>query len=135
MSERTLWFKEDLNSPLNRFEFPGDKVKSLDEANLVSSLTEDGKHMPVIDIDLPVRVEPSTTEGHYHLYIDKELTSGQYDRLLWAMEVAGIIEKGFYNAWQARGMTMVRKPGEKKQPGAMSSEIIPPGNDIRKVLF
>ena len=48
----------------------------LDQANVVSSLqsgTEPGsraQHYPVLDLDLPAVLVPSSTPGHSHLYID-----------------------------------------------------------------
>lgn len=124
MSERTFWYKHDLNTHKNQFDYPGFRTSER-EANLVSSATSHGTHLPAIDIDFPVRAVPSTTPGHFHLYIDKELTPGQYDLLLTTLRDIGIIEPGFYNAWKARGMTMVRKPGEKKPPGAPPSTDVP----------
>lgn len=121
---RTFWYKDDLNSKDNQFEYRG-ICTNKDRANLVSSATPLGTHLPVLDIDFPVRAVPSTTPGHFHLYIDKELTPGQYDLLLTTLRDIGIIEPGFYNAWKARGMTMVRKPGEKKPPGAPPSTDVP----------
>lgn len=88
-----------------------------DAANLISSQTDHvGKHMPVIDIDIPnaVRIEPSSTEGHCHLYIDVPMSAKQYFKLLDAMASAGIVERGFAAAARGRGMSLVRKPGVKK---------------------
>lgn len=49
-------------------------------------------HRPVLDIDLPVKVVPSTTEGHFHLYIDKEMPWSDYVELLEVMAKVGILE-------------------------------------------
>lgn len=38
--------------------------------NLISSLCDDEMHRPALDIDVPCRVVPSSTEGHCHIYFD-----------------------------------------------------------------
>lgn len=82
-----------------------------ENANLISSLLEDGNHAPVIDLDFPVRLEPSSTKGHHHLYIDKSITWKQYRHLLKGFYKAGLMEwKAYVRAIQ-RGQTFVRKPG------------------------
>ena len=57
----------------------GPIVRDLGDANVVTSLVGGtgipGMHKPVLDIDMPVRVEPSSTPGHFHLYIDRAMSS------------------------------------------------------------
>ena len=72
-------------------------------------------HKPVLDIDMPVAVLPSSTPGHYHLFIDKELTWDSYVQLLSVMSAIGILEDGFVSASLARGHTAVRLPWIKKE--------------------
>jgi hypothetical protein len=72
-------------------------------------------HKPVLDIDMPVTVLPSSTPGHYHLFIDKELTWDSYVQLLSVMSAIGILEDGFVSASLARGHTAVRLPWIKKE--------------------
>ena len=74
------------------------------------------KHRPIIDIDFPVVVLPSSTSGHNHLYIDKVLTWRQYQRLIEALADAGIIENGYRDASLARQFTSVRMPSVNKIP-------------------
>lgn len=81
------------------------------EANLVGSLTDRGTHMPVIDIDLPIKAVPSRTAGHFHLYIDKEMDWVAYQDLLWALVDAKLVQKGYVEASIKQGATFVRKPG------------------------
>lgn len=89
------------------------------EANVVTSrmpsrpLTEP-MHMPVIDIDFPARLEPSSTEGHFHLYLDWALTWPQYLKLLVVMTEVGLVEEGYTLAASKRGYTTVRLPHVKK---------------------
>jgi hypothetical protein len=67
-------------------------------------------HLPCIDIDLPIEAIPSKTVGHYHLYIEKPLTYEQYDKLLSVMAEVGIVEEGYWKAFQTQKMTLVRLP-------------------------
>jgi hypothetical protein len=85
------------------------------EANVVSSLTTDGRHMPALDLDVPASLLPSSTPGHWHLYIDVPMSWWRYRRLLHQLYKAGIIEKGFYELAMSRKQTFVRRPGITKQ--------------------
>lgn len=73
-------------------------------------------HSPVLDIDFAARLVPSSTEGHFHLYLDG-LTLGwpEYKKLLKALADAGVIESGYYDASVRRQMTCVRPPGVMKE--------------------
>lgn len=67
-------------------------------------------HRPVLDLDLPAQLVPSSTPGHFHLYLDVEVAHWPYMALLEALEHAGIIEPGYSRASQERGYTAVRLP-------------------------
>ena len=69
----------------------------------------------VIDIDLPVQVTPSSTEGHFHLVIDKTMSWEDYKLLLYALARVGIIEKGYAEASIAKGFSAIRLPWVKKE--------------------
>jgi len=86
-----------------------------DEANIISSRTDDGRHMPVLDIDIPACLLPSSTPGHGHLYIDVPMSWWRYRMLLRQLYKAGIIQKGFYDLAMRRKQTFVRRPGVTKQ--------------------
>ena len=87
---------------------PGVEVNTENEANLISSLTVNNTHAPVIDLDLPVRLLPSRTPGHYHLYIDVEMDSSDYFELLMVMSKVGLVEEGYYEASRRKGASYVR---------------------------
>ena len=72
------------------------------------------KHLPALDIDHTVRVIPSSTEGHYHLYIDVPMSWWRYRQLLRALWKSGVIEKGYYRQSVARKATHLRLPWVKK---------------------
>ncbi len=86
------------------------------QANLLSSLCEDGLHRPVLDFDIPARLIPSSTPGHTHLYIDLPVGCSweSYERLLLAMRDCGILQPGYVNASTRRECTHVRPEWVKK---------------------
>ena len=71
-------------------------------------------HTPMLDIDLPARLVPSSTEGNFHLYIDAPMKWGTYLKLLKALAETGIIQKGYYEASVARKATTLRLPWVRK---------------------
>lgn len=89
----------------------------IDKAHVVSSLRPDGKHALIIDIDHPSWLVKSSTEGHYHLYVDVPdgIEWNAYVRLLDALAEAGVIEPGYAEASKGRGHTDVRLPWIKKE--------------------
>jgi hypothetical protein len=90
------------------------EAASKEDANLISSLCSDGMHRPVIDIDVPVRYVPSSTDGHGHLYVDVPMTWEQYQGMLAALSDVGLVQEGYVRAALARGATFVRPPWVKK---------------------
>lgn len=88
----------------------------IDTANLITSRVDgfEDKHRPVIDLDLPAKLIPSTTPGHFHLYIDKDMTWSEYDRLLSVMVEVGLVEPGYVEVSRERGYTGVRLPWVRK---------------------
>lgn len=108
--------RRDLMIPV-RPEASGVAVAS---PNLVSSRLYDpanpswswSTHSPVLDLDFETRLVPSTTKGHYHLYLDGiEMNWTDYQQWLQATAKAGIIEQGYFEASVRRRMTCVRPPG------------------------
>lgn len=75
-------------------------------------------HKLVIDIDMPAVLVPSSTPGHFHLYVDNVMTWGQYVALLRALAAANIVEPGYVKAAERRGFTAVRLPWIKKPKAA-----------------
>lgn len=89
-------------------------------ANLYTSEPADavlraaGVHAPVIDLDFPCELIPSTTEGHFHLVMDRYVPWEAYKKLLAALADAGLVEEGYVRASIARGYSTARLPWVKK---------------------
>jgi len=72
-------------------------------------------HRPVFDLDFPCRLVESSTPGHFHLYMETEVTWLEYQNVLTAMVVAGILEPGWVAAAIANRAAMIRKPEVRKK--------------------
>lgn len=84
-------------------------------ANLVSSALEGNHwHAPVLDIDFPVSVVPSSTPGHFHLYIDAPMGWEVYRTLLEALRDAGILQWGFVENSIIQKQSSLRVPWVRK---------------------
>lgn len=71
-------------------------------------------HRPVLDVDLPVWVRESSTPGHYHLIIDKEMPWSDYAAVVRVLGDVGILEEGFVKASIARRGSWIRTPWTRK---------------------
>jgi hypothetical protein len=86
--------------------------------NLITSATAENVLMqkPILDIDYPAWLIPSTRPGHFHLYIDRAIPKDKYLAMVTAMAEAGLVEEGYAGAAERRGYTGVRLPWIKKEP-------------------
>lgn len=111
------WFDEEtvknVNSKVNEGWSENIPKESYRDASIVLSSLPNGKHKPCIDLDLDCRLVPSRTEGHYHLYINKEVAWEDYLQMLRAMQRCGVVQKGFVDAAAYRKYTACRKPVHK----------------------
>jgi len=64
----------------------------------------------------PARLVSSSSEGHFHLYLETEIGWNAYLRLMRAMAEVGLLETGWVDLSERRKMAMLRKPGVKKAP-------------------
>ena len=85
------------------------------DANLISSDCGKGIHKPVLDFDFPCRLIPSSTEGCFHLYIDKPMDWDTYEKLLQTLNEVGLLQDGFAKKSIERKATFVRPPWIKKK--------------------
>jgi hypothetical protein len=107
---------ENLDSAEYHRENINSDTEDLDAANLISSqVTGTTRHRPILDLDFPAALIPSSTEGHFHLYLDKELTHDQMDRLVTTLWELGIIADGNLNQWQRSKRLFLRLPWVRKR--------------------
>jgi hypothetical protein len=77
-----------------------------------------GWHTIAIDVDHDAALVPSTTLGHYHLYVDIPPVKWEaYERWLIASADIGLIEPGYLRASQERKATFLRLPWVLKKKG------------------
>jgi hypothetical protein len=92
---------------------------NVDNATVVSSILKGTQlHAPVLDLDVPVTLVPSSTPGHSHLYIDVPMSRKDMERILRALAKAGVVEPAYYEMSKRRGYTCVRLPWIKKETTA-----------------
>lgn len=129
-------FEEEVPYEVDR---PSALTDDLDKATCVTSRMRNGQpasldwllkhpndvmHRPVLDIDIPIKVVPSSTPGHSHLFIDVAMTWEDYEKLLWALAAAGIVEEGYVHASVRRGHTSVRLPHVRKPDAPVADETV-----------
>jgi hypothetical protein len=116
-----LW-SGSANAPASGIPDNNPRTEDLDQATLVTSECCDTpswlgppRHRPVLDLDMPAKLIPSSTPGHFHLIIDHEMPWPAYRKLLEALAEAGVIEWGFAAASINRGYSSVRVPWVRKE--------------------
>lgn len=117
MGERQLWLAEGMDSPNKPEGYVVDArpVNDATTANLIASMTDDGRHLPTLDVDYPVRAV-ETSPGKSHVFIDTPMSWENYLKLLDVMQEVGILEPGWVQASKREGATVVRlRPEEKRR--------------------
>lgn len=71
-------------------------------------------HKVVIDLDIDAALWETSTYGHHHLIIDHAMTWETYEKLLTALNAAGLIQDGYLHACLARKASWIRTPWTKK---------------------
>lgn len=109
MGRRGLYYQREFGD----YTAAAEPARSQKQANLVGSLDLDNAnyHFPVIDLDFDALLLPSSTEGHHHLYLQKQVTHDKYLAMLEAMVDAGLVEKGYLTSARKKGQTYAIKPG------------------------
>ena len=98
------------------------------DANLLVSDTgvdKDGVrlHIPMFDIDLPMRVVPSTNPGKGHLYIFKPMPWTDIVKLLDVLVEVRVVHKNYRAHSVERGSTTLRPAFVDKPKGGWDSEL------------
>lgn len=99
---------------LARYDLHKDRTPDVDGQLVSSYLDGSSLHAPVLDIDVPIRLIPSSTDGHSHLYIDVPMHRITMFVMLGGLMVAGVVEPGFFWWSLRRGGCFVRRPGVVK---------------------
>lgn len=113
----TLWRSDTLNTEVFGEHGEGRwTVENWDDANLQSSLTTDGGHAVVLDVDMPAELRPSSTPDHYHFiaYPKKTVPWERMERFMEAAADVGLISRNYLRHCKLRQMSMVRRPGVPK---------------------
>lgn len=87
---------------------------NLEEEDFWSETHHHVNHAPVLDLDFPCQLLPSSTPGHFHLVMDIMVPWMKYRRVLEAMADAGMLESGYVDASIQRGYTSIRLPWVKR---------------------
>lgn len=91
-------------------------------SNIITSIAHDGFHYPVLNIDCPVTVVPSTIPGHSHVLIDHPVSRNQYFEMLQSLANVGIVNGNWLHEAQQLGASWVRLPwvhhGDRVDPNA-----------------
>ena len=97
----------------------GPRTRDWNETTLVLSKFHDAKfneiHWPVLDLDMPCHLIPSTSEGYFHLVIEHPMPWDDYAKLMRALGDAGLLEKYYVNKSIERGYSAIRRPGILKE--------------------
>jgi len=127
MSKRTFWKAPDLgivDEPLAlsllKYRFNKDRQQVPEsEANLISSRTESGKHLPILDMDFPFEIVESTTPHHYHiLFNGSEISTWRLFAMMIGLYLGRQVELGFLVWTLRRRGNFVRIPGVVKSTEA-----------------
>lgn len=92
-------------------------------ANLIVSDLGDGRHVPMFDIDLPMRVVPSTNPGKGHLYINKPMPWSDIEKLLDVLVDVKIVHRNYRAHSVERGSTTLRPAFVDKPKGGWDSTL------------
>lgn len=91
-----------------------------------------GTHKPVLDIDMDCVLLESSTPGHHHLFIDKEMSWEDYCKLMDVMAEVGILEEGYVRASKHRKYSAARLPWVKKGSTTHPADNPRLGEEVRK---
>jgi hypothetical protein len=122
---RTYWYSWDLgihDEPLAlsllKYRQKKNRIRDthllLSKPNLISSKTDDGRHLPIIDLDFPHEYVASSQDGHGHLYLNVPISHFRLFLLMTGLYLGKQIELGYYVWSLRRGGNFARLPGIAK---------------------
>jgi hypothetical protein len=95
-------------------------------SNLISSeIKGTTRHRILLDIDFPAALIPSSTPGHSHLYIDKQLTQDEMEKLVFTLHEVGLLADGNANQWHKFKAQFLRLPWVKKEKDEPEKKALP----------
>lgn len=99
-------------------------VDKWEDANVLYSQLDPllDAHVVALDIDLPIRVVPSTHRGRGHLWIDKLMPWADVTKVLDVLAEVGIISDSYREHSLRRGYTCLRPAFVDKKPWSWSSD-------------
>lgn len=92
-----------------------DVVATIDHMNVFGSRLDNGNHVPLFDFDFPVELVPSSTPGHFHLYVSKEIGWEHYRDILLAMRRARLLDAGWVDSALEERCATIRPPHVMKE--------------------
>lgn len=103
-------------------------VDTWQEANVLFSAISgvDDAHVVAMDIDLPMRVVPSTHPGRGHLWVNKTMPWADVVKLLDTLVEVGIVSESYREHSLKRGYTCLRPAFIDKKPWSFSSDVTDP---------
>lgn len=144
-ADRILGFSPTVNGDPPTAQVADLTNRHVANSNIITSVANDGYHYPVLNFDFPVRVYPSTTPGHYHVYLDKPIESEVYFAFLDYLNEMGLTDRRWTRSAHHLGASWVRLPwvqhGDKVDPNAFlpffEEEEMTPGlnNETNELLY
>jgi hypothetical protein len=108
--------KEGLSDSVGRVydESLAEKVNK--DANVITSKIrgKKNKHKIILDLDYEAALIPTSTPGHYHLMIDKDLDTLQYAEFIEVCHRVGLIADGNMSQWNRELTQFLRLPTVRK---------------------
>lgn len=99
-------------------------VERWEDANVLYSAVHEGsdEHVLALDIDLPMRVVPSTHPGRGHLWINKRMPWDDVLKVLAVLVEVGVVAASYEEHSKRRGYTCLRPAFIDKKPWSFSSD-------------
>lgn len=91
-----------------------DSAEACHQIRLYENAPPELRICPAIRLSAPFRLFPSSTPGHFHLYVDKTTSWRRYKNLLYELKNAGLIESGYLDNALKNRKSFLLKQGVSK---------------------